>query len=658
MSSSQPPFSEVPTSVEGGASQDELVHMLQQALRAAGYDPGAEDGAFGPNTEAAVKNFQERLNIPADGVVGKQTWDALGQFSPDLFNAQRLPEPLRSSFTSKTATNADELPPRAEVADDTGTLLDRPARDDELGRLAFARMIALRVRAVRSAYREPGEREPGWRRWHETAAPGPFILHLDGAWGSGKSSLLHFLALELREPKMKGPDGREPIPWIVVEFNAWQHQRIAPPWWWLLNAVFLKGKRALWHTSKWRWLVFEASDLWWRVKRGWANIVGIAIGLVFVGLAALATRGVFTTTHDLSAGLKALAALASSLAVVIGLALTVLGITRGLRDWLLVRSAAGARDGLAHASDPLATVKSRYEHVVGALGRPLAVIVDDLDRCQPTFVVALLEGIQTLYAQAPVTYVVAADGRWIRDCFEEEYKTFLDVPTEAGRPLGYHFLEKTFQLSADVPRITNRFRRSYFEGLLGIAPAADGGGESRAEAVRAATASAGTEEELRSAVSTAQTPEEEAAAVDEALLRAQSTVIRKHTEHRLQDFDRLLEPNPRAMKRLINAYGLARDVELIESGAQVSADTDAIKQLALWTILRLRWPLFAQYLEHHPADIEKVGTSAKLDRVPEALREAFEEPELIAVVQGDGVGVSLDTTAVTRIVRGPSSLAV
>jgi hypothetical protein len=227
---------------------------------------------------------------------------------------------------------------------------------------------------------------------------------------------------------------------------------------------------------------------------------------------------VVTTSHGINAGLKALVALASSLAVVIGLALTVLGITRGIRDWLLVRSAAGARNGLAHARDPLATVKSRYEHVVRALDRPLAVIVDDLDRCQPKFVVELLEGIQTLYGEAPVTYVVAADSRWIRDCFEEEYKTFLDMPSEAGRPLGYHFLEKTFQLSADVPRLTDRLRRHYFEGLLGIERSEDGGGDVGAAAVRAATASAGTEEELRTAVSSARTPEQEAAAVEEALL--------------------------------------------------------------------------------------------------------------------------------------------
>ena len=639
-------------------SPAELVGALQRALRTAGYDPGAEDGEFGPRTEAAVKSFQDRAGLPVDGIVGPETWDRLGKQAPELFDGPQLSEPLRATVISQSSSESSSAspPPPVEVADDTGTLLDRPAPEDELGRLAFARVIALRIRAVRDAYLEPGQSDPGWRRWPETT-PGPFILHLDGAWGSGKSSLLGFLASELRTPAMKGPDGRgDPIPWIVVDFNAWQHQRIAPPWWWLLNAVFVKGKEALWQTSKWRWLSFEVSDLWWRVKYGWANIVGIAVGLVFVGFAAWAAYGIFTSSNGFNAGLKTLAALASSLAVVIGLALTVLGITRGLRGWLLVRTAAGADEGLKHASDPLATVKSRYEHVVGALGRPLALIIDDLDRCQPKFVVELLEGIQTLYGQTPATYVVAADSRWIRDCFEEEYKTFLDVPTETGRPLGYRFLEKTFQLSADVPRLTDRLRRRYFEGLLGIAPERNGRGGDQGEAVRA-TALAGTEEELRAAVSTARTPEEEAAAVEEALLRAQSTVFRQHTEHRLQDFDRLLEPNPRAMKRLINAYGLARDVELIESGAQVSTDTAAIKQLALWTILRLRWPLLAEHLEHHPADIEKVGTRPKLNRIPEQLRETFAEPDLLAVVNGDGVGVTLDAAAVARIARSPAALS-
>ena len=559
---------------------------------------------------------------------------------------------LRAVAESFQAQQSPRPPP---VRDETGTLLDRPAQADELGRLAFARVIALRIRGVRHAYGEPDGKD-ACKRWREIA-PGPFIVHLHGAWGSGKSSLLGFVAEELRNPTMAGPDGSTPLPWVVVEFNAWQHQRIAPPWWWLLSGVHLEGVRELWRQSKRRWLLFQLSDLWWRLKHSWPNLVGITIGLAAIGLAAWATWNVFTSSDGFNAGLKALAALASSLAVVIGLSLTILGITRGVRDYLLVRSAAGARDGLAHGHDPLATVKSRFEHVVQALGRPLAVIIDDLDRCQPKFVVELLEGIQTLYGEAPVTYVVAADGRWIRDCFEDEYKTFLDMPTDLGRPLGYHFLEKTFQLSADVPRLTDRLRHVYFQRLLGTGPP-DPDAEAAATTVRTRAASAESEEELRAAVSTAGTPEEEAAAIEEALIRAQSASISQDTEHRLQNFDPLLEPNPRAMKRLVNAYGLARDVELIESGAQIATDTDAIEQLALWTILRLRWPLLAHHLERHPNDIEEVGHEPVPDKIPEGLREVFADPDVVAVVKGWNVDAQLDRVAVNRIVKSSAYIGI
>lgn len=36
------------------------------------------DGDFGPKTETAVKDFQRRSGIEADGIVGPYTWDALG----------------------------------------------------------------------------------------------------------------------------------------------------------------------------------------------------------------------------------------------------------------------------------------------------------------------------------------------------------------------------------------------------------------------------------------------------------------------------------------------------------------------------------------------------------------------------------------------------
>ena len=50
---------------------------VQRALLRAGYDPGPMDGRPGKKTRAAVKAFQKKNNLTADGVVGERTWTAL-----------------------------------------------------------------------------------------------------------------------------------------------------------------------------------------------------------------------------------------------------------------------------------------------------------------------------------------------------------------------------------------------------------------------------------------------------------------------------------------------------------------------------------------------------------------------------------------------------
>ncbi|MDP2711709.1 MAG: peptidoglycan-binding protein [Solirubrobacteraceae bacterium] len=52
------------------------VRGLQRRLTAAGFELEI-DGRFGPQTEAAVRAFQERSGIDVDGIVGPQTWERL-----------------------------------------------------------------------------------------------------------------------------------------------------------------------------------------------------------------------------------------------------------------------------------------------------------------------------------------------------------------------------------------------------------------------------------------------------------------------------------------------------------------------------------------------------------------------------------------------------
>jgi peptidoglycan hydrolase-like protein with peptidoglycan-binding domain len=52
------------------------VRTLQQLLRARN-NPVTVDGSFGPQTESAVKAFQQSRNLAADGICGPQTWPRL-----------------------------------------------------------------------------------------------------------------------------------------------------------------------------------------------------------------------------------------------------------------------------------------------------------------------------------------------------------------------------------------------------------------------------------------------------------------------------------------------------------------------------------------------------------------------------------------------------
>jgi len=73
----------IPT-LRRGSQVDEVADLQMLLNSKFGYELEV-DGNFGKATETAVKDFQKKHGLTADGVVGKKTWAALG-VSPEIVN--------------------------------------------------------------------------------------------------------------------------------------------------------------------------------------------------------------------------------------------------------------------------------------------------------------------------------------------------------------------------------------------------------------------------------------------------------------------------------------------------------------------------------------------------------------------------------------------
>jgi energy-coupling factor transporter ATP-binding protein EcfA2 len=545
-------------------------------------------------------------------------------------------DPLNDVLTDHGKSLRTEQDRSLQVpADTVPTQPDRPLekpQKDQFQRVPFARYLA--------------------RRIHNISSQKAYSIHLYGPWGSGKSTLLNFLKAELTDnsdsnyrqdqqtgsPPHRTNRGDTPASsaesWQVVQFNAWQHQHVQPPWWALMNNVFQQSKDGLSRRDR-------LAEYGWRLRTGRLGaIVGvIAIAWIIAVGIPLALRE--TTT------LSSLATTANNVGAILAVIVTVWGGAQAATNSLVGGSAQAAQSYVESVSDPMNTIKDRFGTLITRIPQPVAILVDDLDRCDCEYVVELLEGIQTLFTQAPVVFVVAADRRWITNCFEEVYGDQQPTVNEPGKSIGSLFLEKTFQFSTSVPTIPDRMKEEYWDSLLLIQSNDERTGTetadpSASEAIRNAQSE---EEILRVVEDTGERPFGEQQLIrQEAVERLAAPEIVERTEHVLQPLAPLLEPNPRGMKRLVNAYSVNRALATL---AHLDIERD---QLALWTILSLDYPKLALYLEDNPEMVTEIGQQKSPD-IDDELATLFTDQRVVDIVEGAPIAAELDIAAVRQCTK-------
>jgi len=277
------------------------------------------------------------------------------------------------------------------------------------------------------------------------------VVHVDGQWGSGKSTLVELLLRRLSRDSGKGkPTTRETqrlMGSVVVRYDAWRESAIAPEWWSLSTAINREVRRTRAFVTRLSMSVLGVVLRWLRSPPAVMAVLAFALFVV------LLTEGVLKDAETVGktiVGLTGIAALAltvgralfwsspafgrlhvqteenalDEIADIIGWlrrwspraaarqkkrdtrvgAIVLIAIVVGVGAvWLLwprpVGVALAVEAGIVLVAVSLAHARwsallARSEDGLGR--RPVLLIVDDLDRCAAERVVRLMETIHTL----------------------------------------------------------------------------------------------------------------------------------------------------------------------------------------------------------------------------------------------------------------------
>ena len=264
----------------------------------------------------------------------------------------------------------------------------------------------------------------------------PVSLGVFGNWGAGKSSLLQLINNNLRS------DGQERL---VINFDAWIYQGYDDARAALLEAIVTELERVVSHDAG---LATKAKSLLSRVNKfralGFlAEGAALAFGIPTGGILA---RGVGTIS----------------------------GVVDGVDSQeefqnisSVIQESGESANSLIQSTESMTppqhidAFRREYAEILEALGQPVIVTIDNLDRCLPANAIHTLEAIRLFLFLPNTAFVIAADEDMIRTSVAEHFKGLSDRHQ-------IDYLDKLIQVPIRVPKAGVREIRSYLFMLYAI----------------------------------------------------------------------------------------------------------------------------------------------------------------------------------------------
>ncbi|MCK4414968.1 MAG: AAA family ATPase [Candidatus Eisenbacteria sp.] len=224
----------------------------------------------------------------------------------------------------------------------------------------------------------------------------PFVLAVDGRWGTGKTVFAHMLRAQLQS---RGHP--------CIYFNAWENDFVADP-----MVAFLGEIDAAIKSKALKLPPKAAARKKWRSARQKGEVVLRAAAPLAV---RILSQGIIDAPRISEA---------------------------------LEKLAGEALDGYPSQKKQMESFRESLQGFVDAVGEsaenqrlPVVLIIDELDRCRPTFALELLEQVKHLFSVRGMVFVLAIDLQQLSSMAKAVYGPEMD-----GRGYLRRFIDLTYEL--------------------------------------------------------------------------------------------------------------------------------------------------------------------------------------------------------------------
>ena len=248
---------------------------------------------------------------------------------------------------------------------------------------------------------------------------------------------------------------------------------------------------------------------------------------------------------------------------------------------------------------------------------PMVIFIDDLDRCSPKKVAAVVEAINLFLAGefADCMFILGIDDEMVAAALDEAHSNVIARLPEYARSasMGWRFMDKFVQLPFIIPPSSSSELNGYLDSLFPQSPTSQGIDiQVRDRAARAAEApgtSSKPAEQIVKEVST----QHPLAPGQEAILTADVGIV-KEMQKNIQNFSdddsgtkqtiaaeaQKYFTNPRDVKRFVN---LSRFHYFLRAAREARGDSvPSLEQMLRWLVLSLKWPEVVRWLRRDKTD--------------------------------------------------------